>query len=229
MAAISASHLPYWWTGRRKVHTLKWGGEVTKTCENCPLGQQTIYNPFGNKQSSLDSCSNSAEGTWNKWRYEDEAQNDPIGKNYKCVGCPGNQTIEFRGSSDPLDFIDCPAPPGKISWVKWEKTLNSYGYWSSGFYSRICHTCTNSVYNYGHKTCESCEEGYFSDDTKKCVYSPCPQNSVRVDTNYCECYRGFLRHDNGICTACESGTYKMGHGDSPYTLCGVGKFKTVDP
>jgi len=127
MAAISASHLPYWWTGRRKVHTLKWGGEVTKTCENCPLGQQTIYNPFGNKQSSPDSCSKCAEGTWNKWRYEDEVENDPVRKNYKCVGCPGNQTTEFRGSSDPLDCIDCPAPPGKISWAKWEKTLTDIG------------------------------------------------------------------------------------------------------
>jgi len=216
MAAISASE-PRCWPGQKEVWTPKWNGGYTIACENCPLGTQTTHNPNGNKYTSRDYCSNCPLGKFNEWR-----KNNGAAYNFECVTCPGNKTTEFRGSSDPKDCIDCLAPPGKSTWVKWKQTVDSNNVPVRGFYSRMCYTCTDSVYNYQTETCESCGPGYFSDDTKKCK---CNAGWSGPDGGTCvECAAGKYESNN-TCVDCEAGASSSGPGLTECTSCEPGKYQ----
>jgi len=97
--------------------------------------------------------------------------------------------------------------------------------------ARECSLCLEGKYNIppGSASCTDCAEGKYSPaGSITNVCQACATNSASASANGeqldCTCNSGYMRDDDGNCSACVAGKYKIATGDAVCTNCVAGQY-----
>ena len=172
-----------------------------KTCSNCTIGMYSVhYNATG-----PETCQACPVGQWSS---EGSAN---------CNLCPlYSSTLGTSGS-----IFDCVCDAGY-----------------TGPAGSTCTPCSAGKYKTatGSAACTNCETGTYSSTlaataVETCVGCPAGTNSPATSTSsaaciFPPCNAGYTGQD-GICSTCAAGTYKVGIGSASCTPCVTGKYSTT--
>ena len=189
----------------------------TGACEEDEEPEPTcsIQNCVSCDENNINSCVRCEAGYYKRYTSE---------TTFGCTAC-GDGTYAIEGSDDcticPLN-ADCSS---KTSFA-----CNAGYTWNEE--DNECSPCAIGKYKstVGNGACETCTGGQTTASTgstsaNDCVAAAPACENGTIDDGTCYCNQGYTK-DNGICVACEAGTYKDGSGNDVCMPCPNGTYSS---
>jgi len=226
-------------------YSLKYGAILVETCLNCEAGK---YSPNYTKTNNYEcqKCpQNSSSFIASSELTECFCVSGTTGPNggsceecipgkYKilignttCVSCPAGKYSSVRGANRESECEECPekSSSNNSSTMKSDCKCETG---TTGPDGEPCVTCEAGKYKdkIGNSSCIDCIAGkYLSSRGAKietmCIQCPQMSNSTRgsITIKNCVCDQGFTGPDQGPCTQCDHGKYKIVTGNSTCIQC----------